>query len=129
MTELGTVVLRLRKSKKLSRAQVEYKTGGEIKNSWLAHFEANRIKHPGPVKMRAIASALDTTTFAIYKEAGVIEAESPEGVDDAEVELIATFRKLPPNEQPTALRIMHDLASAHETSEDKPHHGKKKKAA
>jgi len=108
-TTLGSVVLRLRESQKLTRLDIEQATRGEIKQSWLAHFEKGMIKHPDRTKMEPLVAALGATMHAVYQESGFIEAESP-ATNPIERDLVDAFRALSPSDQRRAVRLLRALA-------------------
>ncbi len=109
---IGEVVRRMRQNRGLTQRDINQRSGGRIKTSWLASLETGRITNPPQEKLSTLAGLLGTSVLDIYQEAGVVEFPTPTGASADEELLIEEFRKLPPSLKRAALAIVRDLNSA-----------------
>ncbi len=118
---IGDVVRRMRQNRGLTQRDINQRSAGRIKTSWLASLETGRITNPPQEKLSTLASLLGTSVLDIYQEAGVVEFPTPSGASADEQVLIEEFRKLPPSLKRAALAIVRDLNSAQTIDEVNGH--------
>ncbi len=109
---LASIIKRLRKTRGLTQAQVEYLSKGKIKRDWLASFERGRIKRPPPEKLEPLAALLNTTVLEIYREAGIVDIPYPPESSAKEQELLEDFRNLTPEQQQEAINLIRLIRKA-----------------
>lgn len=106
---LGAVISKLRRQRGMSQRDVEQRSRGRIKSSWLGALEIDRIVNPAQKRMALLAQILETTVLEIYREAGIIEQPFPAGISPEEQMLLNEYRKLGPEFRNMAVSLLRDL--------------------
>ncbi len=111
MPHIGQVVRRMRDAAGLSGNDVEKRTRGKLKQSWLASLETGGIANPPESKLQLLARVLDTSVTEIYRLAGRIEIPAT-GLFPDEDELVRIYRSASPSDREKIRYIMRAFADA-----------------